>query len=198
MKIKELMPIIQSELRVGKNNNNEFGKYAYRNIEDIYGALKPLQEKYGFSTKVKSEISEFCEKMLMTSTAYICAEDGEESSVGYAFMDFNHKGMTIEQCTGCAMSYSAKYAFSGLLGLSGEADPDSLPPREEKKGEKQEAKTGITENQLKVINSYSEATINWILTKYDISDIKNLSREQATGIIKRVAEAKKAKEESNE
>ena len=33
---------LRSELKVGKNHFNSFGKYKYRNLEDIMDAVKPL------------------------------------------------------------------------------------------------------------------------------------------------------------
>jgi hypothetical protein len=43
--MKELIQI-QAELKAPKNQFNAFGKYKYRNCEDILEALKPLLLKY--------------------------------------------------------------------------------------------------------------------------------------------------------
>ena len=42
MNVYEKLIAIQSELKAPKSQYNNFGKYAYRNCEDILEALKPL------------------------------------------------------------------------------------------------------------------------------------------------------------
>lgn len=42
MTIYEKLSAIQSELKAPKNQYNSFGKYNYRNCEDILEAVKPL------------------------------------------------------------------------------------------------------------------------------------------------------------
>ena len=49
---------IQSELKAPKSQYNSFGKYKYRNQEDILEALKPLLSKYGLSLTITDEIKE--------------------------------------------------------------------------------------------------------------------------------------------
>ncbi len=45
---------VQSELKAPKGQYNSFGKYAYRNAEDILEAVKPLLAKNGLSMKALS------------------------------------------------------------------------------------------------------------------------------------------------
>ena len=40
---------VQSELKAPKSQRNNFGKYNYRNCEDILEAVKPLLNKYGLA-----------------------------------------------------------------------------------------------------------------------------------------------------
>lgn len=43
-----------------------------------------------------------------------------------------HKGMSAEQATGCASSYSRKYALNGLFLIDeSEADADSIEPKKQ-------------------------------------------------------------------
>ena len=44
--IFEKLANIQNELKAPKNQYNSFGKYNYRNAEDIEEALKPICLKY--------------------------------------------------------------------------------------------------------------------------------------------------------
>ena len=47
MSLEERLNRLRSELRVGKDLYNSYGKYKYRNAESIYQAVKPLLDKYG-------------------------------------------------------------------------------------------------------------------------------------------------------
>ena len=49
---------IQSELKAPKNQYNSFGKYRYRNQEDILEAVKPLLKKYELSITLTDSINE--------------------------------------------------------------------------------------------------------------------------------------------
>jgi hypothetical protein len=49
---------IQTELKAPKSQYNSFGKYKYRNCEDILEAVKPLLQKYGCSLTITDEIKE--------------------------------------------------------------------------------------------------------------------------------------------
>jgi hypothetical protein len=55
--MKELIQI-QAELKAPKNQFNAFGKYKYRNCEDILEALKPLLLKYECTLIIEDEIKE--------------------------------------------------------------------------------------------------------------------------------------------
>lgn len=47
---------IQSELKAPKGQYNKFGKYNYRNQEDILEAVKPLLAKHGLSLTITDEV----------------------------------------------------------------------------------------------------------------------------------------------
>ena len=49
---------VQNELKAPKNQRNNFGKYNYRNCEDILEAVKPLLFKHGLLLTVADEIKE--------------------------------------------------------------------------------------------------------------------------------------------
>ena len=52
---------IQSELKAPKNQYNAFGKYKYRNCEDILEAVKPLLTANGCTLTISDEITKFWE-----------------------------------------------------------------------------------------------------------------------------------------
>jgi len=47
---------IQQELKAPKNQYNSFGRYNYRNCEDILEALKPLLEKHKCTLVISDDI----------------------------------------------------------------------------------------------------------------------------------------------
>ena len=49
---------VQSELKAPKGQFNSFGKYKYRNCEDILEAVKPLLNKYGLALMLTDSIDE--------------------------------------------------------------------------------------------------------------------------------------------
>ena len=49
MNFEQKVISIQTELKAPKNQYNSFGKYRYRNQEDILEAVKPLLNKYTHS-----------------------------------------------------------------------------------------------------------------------------------------------------
>ena len=55
---QERVIAIQTELKAPKNQYNSFGKYKYRNQEDILESLKPLLKKYQIGLTITDEIKE--------------------------------------------------------------------------------------------------------------------------------------------
>ena len=56
MNIREKLLNIQKELVVPKSQYNSFGKYNYRNCEDILEAVKPLLEKNKCTLAISDEL----------------------------------------------------------------------------------------------------------------------------------------------
>ena len=114
---------------------NNFGKYKYRNLEDIFQGLKPLLKETACVLTVSDEIKE------INGFNYICAtaeiHDGELSckSTGYAREAVTKKGMDDSQITGATSSYARKYALNGLFAIDDTADADSMDNREHHAGE---------------------------------------------------------------
>lgn len=225
MNIYEKLLAITTELNtVAKNltvQQTKTQSYKAVSERDILDAVKPLEDKYKvYSYPVKRTIlesnmleseSEWNNKITKKTTfmtrietvyRFVNVEEPSEFTETIVFsegIDSQDKG------SGKAMTYADKYALMKAYKISTGDDPDQTSSVEEKytKADEKDEPTEhtspmITENQLKVINGYPEKTIEWILTNYQVSILQDLSRSQATAIIKRVAEAKKAKEESNE
>ena len=121
---------IQSELKAPKNQYNAFGKYKYRNAEDILEAVKPLLLKHGCSLVLSDSIKEIGGMLFCDATAVFY--DGNERTIvsAQAGIDPHRKGMDIAQSFGSSSSYARKYALNGLFLIDDTKDPDTQPPKE--------------------------------------------------------------------
>lgn len=118
---------IQAELKAPKSQFNSFGKYHYRNCEDILEALKPLLVKHGLTLTISDDIVAVGNRVYVRATASIkgavVAED--VSVTAYARESEDKKGMDAAQVTGAASSYARKYALNGLFLIDDTKDADS-------------------------------------------------------------------------
>lgn len=116
---------IQNELKAPKNQFNAFGKYKYRNQEDILEAVKPLLYKHGLQLTITDEIHQVGDLIYVQAEAII--SDGENSVIttAQAGIDPNRKGMDIAQSFGSSSSYARKYALNGLFLIDDTKDADS-------------------------------------------------------------------------
>jgi hypothetical protein len=122
--MKQLISI-QSELKAPKNQFNSFGKYHYRNAEDILEALKPIMLKHGCTLTISDEIKMAGDIMYVESKATLCHEGDCVSVTAQAGIDLNAKGMSAAQCFGASSSYARKYALGGLFLLDDSKDADA-------------------------------------------------------------------------
>lgn len=126
--MRELIAI-QNELKAPKSQFNAFGKYKYRNCEDILEALKPLLLKYECTLTIEDEVKEVADIVFIESTVSIQVDkEGRmegRAVTAQAGIDINRKGMDVAQSFGSSSSYARKYALSGLLLIDDTKDPDS-------------------------------------------------------------------------
>ena len=125
--IHEKLINVQSKLKAPKNQYNNFGKYPYRNCEDILEALKPLLKEEGLTLVLTDDID-----VKENGRTYVKAKaslfDGtsELSVYGYAREPESKKGMDDSQVTGASSSYARKYALNGLFLIDDTKDADSM------------------------------------------------------------------------
>lgn len=195
---------IQVELKAPKGQFNKFGKYNYRNCEDILEALKPLLEKYKTAINIKDEIIVVGDRdtvinindeingeiKIVSDRYYIKAtatlydiESGESiEATAYAREEESKKGMDSSQLTGATSSYARKYALNGLLAIDDNKDSDST----NKHGKEEKADDLITENQIKrmfaIANGNNEA-VRKILGNYGHTSSKTVTKKEYEGII---------------
>lgn len=125
MSINAKLKEIQSDLKVPKNQVNTFGKYKYRNCEDILEAVKPLAAKLDAVIKLDDELVAIGDRYYVKSTATLLDEEGSITATAYAREATEKKGMDDAQITGAASSYARKYALNGLFAIDDTKDADS-------------------------------------------------------------------------
>ena len=126
MNVYEKLIAIQSELKAPKSQYNNFGKYAYRNCEDILESLKPLLKEHKSTIYISDEIVTVLERFYVKATVtFIDAETGEKIiNTAYAREEEAKKGMDGSQVTGASSSYARKYALNGMFAIDDTKDSD--------------------------------------------------------------------------
>lgn len=204
MNINEKLLIIQSKLKAPKSQYNSFGKYAYRNAEDILEAVKPLL----LETKTVLNISD--DVVMVGDRYYIKARvtlSDTESTDLYSVQAFareeeSKKGMDGSQVTGAASSYARKYALNGLFAIDDTKDSDST--NQHGKGEtvetrtktqtkvpnKQKAQPFDVNKMVEVIKTTAEnlsmtdeELSDFIDAEYSVKTLEQLSREQGLALL---------------
>ena len=123
--VNECLTLIQFELKAPKNQYNSFGKYKYRNCEDIQEAVKPLLQKYGATLVIQDEVKECLAIPYIESTATFMYGGDAIEVKAQAGIDINRKGMDVAQCFGASSSYARKYCLTGLFLLDDTKDADA-------------------------------------------------------------------------
>lgn len=119
---------IQRDLKVPKNQYNNFGKYSYRNAEDIMEALKPLLSDNDTVCFCQEDyIEQIGERYYLVATIVFADVKSDDAIVvkARAREEETKKGMDGSQITGAASSYARKYALSGLFLIDDNKDADS-------------------------------------------------------------------------
>jgi hypothetical protein len=169
MTIYEKLLSIQTELKAPKSQYNSFGKYNYRNCEDILEAVKPLCAKYKAVSVMGDEVIQIGERYYIKSTARLIdlESEGVVENTAYAREEAEKKGMDGSQVTGASSSYARKYALNGLFAIDDTKDSDTTnngqtAPKEATKA-KQTAKTE-----------------EWKLTKSELVQVYGVKKAEAT------------------
>ena len=117
---------VQNKLKAPKSQFNSFGKYNYRNAEDILEAVKPILKEVGAVVVLKDEIVLIGDRYyLKTKALFIDAEKGGIIEVEAMAREAEEKkGMDAAQVTGATSSYARKYALNGLFLIDDTKDND--------------------------------------------------------------------------
>ena len=193
MNIYEKLSNVQIELKAPKNQFNGFGKYKYRNCEDILEAVKPLLAKNKLTMLISDEIEHIGERFYIKATVTLFdVETGETIITSkLAREEETKKGMDASQLTGSTSSYATKYALNGLFLIDDTKDADTTnnhgndqksDNKNNKQQQKKETKKITIETYLEAIRKYEkeyQTEIKDYLVDKALLEIEDLNFEQA-------------------
>ena len=131
---QEKLAEIQVALAVEKGQRNDFGKYQYRNAEDILKAVKPLLD--GLTIVIDTSIHAAGDRVYIEAVSTLSDGKTWVSAKAYAREPLHRRGMDESQITGAATSYAKKYALGNLFAIDNEADADSMDNSQEGEAKK--------------------------------------------------------------
>lgn len=182
---------VQRNLKVPKSQFNQFGKYSYRNCEDIQEALKPLMQEVGAALVISDDLIQIGERYYIKSTAvFFDTDTGEKiSNTAYAREEDVKKGMDASQVTGSTSSYARKYALNGLFCIDDTKDADTLQGQKEPQSKAPEPSKRITEKQANMIFLELRRTgvgCKQLLRQYRLTDIHEMTDKQFAEAIEKL------------
>lgn len=123
MTIYEKLGQIQQQLKVPKDQRNDFGGYKYRTASGILEALKPHLD--GGCIVLQDEMVQLGDRFYVKATATFHWKGGTVSTSAWAREAAVKKGMDDAQVTGACSSYARKYALGALAAIDdSDVDPD--------------------------------------------------------------------------
>lgn len=145
---------VQNELKAPKNQYNGFGKYSYRNCEDICESVKPLLLANGLAMFMSDNIELIGDRYYIKAIVTVVdTETGETlTNSALAREEENKKGMDSSQVTGSTSSYARKYALNGMFLIDDTKDSDFTNTHGKENNEEKPSRikgTGLSEAQIK-------------------------------------------------
>ena len=189
MNVYEKLIAIQSELKAPKSQYNNFGKYAYRNCEDILEALKPLLKEHKSTVYISDEIVTVLERFYIKATVtFIDAETGESiTNTAYAREEETKKGMDGSQVTGASSSYARKYALNGMFAIDDTKDSDFTNTTTKVDNQ------GLSEAQIKrllaiasKVNISADDVKIVVAKSFGVQDLRKMNKQQYDEICSRL------------
>lgn len=195
MTVYEKLINIQSELKAPKSQYNSFGKYKYRNCEDILESVKPLLEKNRSTLFISDEVILIGSRFYVKSTVtFVDAESGEKIiNTAYAREEETKKGMDGSQITGASSSYARKYALNGMFAIDDTKDSDTTNTGSNSPIGNNGTSQGLSEPQIKRLYAIAykagvkkEDVALVVKHDYGITDISKLTKNQYDEICERL------------
>ena len=186
MGIQQKLLNVQTTLNAPKNQYNSFGKYNYRNCEDILEALKPYLKENGLTIKFDDSIEMVGDRFYVKSVVTLTdIETGEVvNNAAYAREEESKKGMDGSQVTGASSSYARKYALNGMFCIDDNKDSDSTNKHgKDKEDTSSYTSNGINDKQIKRLYAIANKA------GYDAEAIKGLIKKKYNKEIKELTKA---------
>lgn len=194
MNIYDKLRVLQTEIKVAKDQLNEFANFQYRTIDDIYAVLKPKLNELKLIIKYSDRLEEKSNTPFITSTLTLINEekpDEREEFTNCIAIDLDRKKMSKEQMTGSTSTYAHKYLLASMLLLSDKnnADIDSEDNTKLRfKPSKPEVEMATSE-QLEIIKAYAEKhgyDLSQFATAFKKDKLNQLTTLEAQTIINKM------------
>lgn len=146
MNIYGKLTALQNKLKAPKGQYNSFGKYAYRNAEDILESVKPLLAEFGLAMFISDSIEVYDTRTYVKATVTLVNSDKPDEVItncAYAREEEDKKGMDGSQITGASSSYARKYAMNAMFAIDDTKDSDTTNTHG-----KDDAKSGTVKKEL--------------------------------------------------
>lgn len=179
MSVYQKLLNIQTQLKAPKSQYNSYGKYYYRNCEDILEAVKPLLKKENCTLFLTDEVETIENRFYIKVTVhFVDIDDGTTINVtAFAREEESKKGMDGSQVTGASSSYARKYALNGLFCIDDTKDSDTTNKEEDKPDE---AKKEEGEEEKRLANAIK--SIDELVKK--LIEVKKVEKNVVTNVIK--------------
>tara|TARA_R110000824_G_scaffold114532_8_gene265145 strand:+ start:9953 stop:10576 length:624 start_codon:yes stop_codon:yes gene_type:complete len=129
--ITEKLNYIQHELKVKKSNVNNFAKFNYRTLDDVFENVKPLLNKTSCVITISDDLVDRNNGTYIKATVELSDGNDSISVDAFARESVGKKGMDDPQMTGTASTYARKYACNGLFAIDDTEDSDSMDNRKQ-------------------------------------------------------------------
>ena len=146
MNIYGKLTALQNKLKAPKGQYNSFGKYAYRNAEDILESVKPLLAEFGLAMFISDSIEVYDTRTYVKATVTLVNIDKPDEIIinsAFAREEEEKKGMDGSQITGASSSYARKYAMNAMFAIDDTKDSDTTNTHG-----KDDAKSGTVKKEL--------------------------------------------------
>ena len=165
-----LLREVQNKVRATKDQFNDFGGFAYRNVEKMLTELKPILNEHDSCITFSDTVKEVGGECYVEATATLHTPKGDVSTTAYAREQKTKKGMDAAQITGACSTYARKYALCGLLAIDdGSKDPDSKQNHDM-----------ITKGQVSTLKALAESkgsNIDDICAYYKVNTLEEMTQE---------------------
>lgn len=177
---------IQARLNAPKNQYNDFGKYKFRNCEDIIEAVKPILKELNVILTLSDQVEYIGNRYYIKAVATLsdCDTDQSYSVSALAREEETKKGMDAAQITGSSSSYARKYALNGLFAIDDAKDPDTNENRKETQAAKNKCNQEtehISKEQIETINSEMRRTgvnLLQVLGQFNLESLDKMTQKQ--------------------